>query len=351
MSNKLADNSQTSLNKAAHLLGINELNKFDYKSLNSIRKLAKTFGCNEVELMKTFNNSNSVSIGDHTDNNAANKLLKNHSAKSSLDKSSKQPQSKNSLDILKITDTFIKANSKLSAVNGGRGNVEVAVSKPSEPMLKKVTKHSLAKKGSFSNNKKKPVTNSRPSATLLEGSTRLNKQQKPQPKILPNKLYNIASKKLMSTPIKVKINGSNQAHGYVDSPTKSIVYNTLSSVGDSVKQQQQVSLNQLVSNLNQRREVMLYKDEKLGFGFIAGSEKPLVIRFVTPEGPGKNKLLNGDEILCINDEDVQFASRDYVINLIRNSRNTIKMSVKQPTVRLISHLLFFIFFILHALNP
>lgn len=32
----------------------------------------------------------------------------------------------------------------------------------------------------------------------------------------------------------------------------------------------------------QRREVTLYRDDNLGFGFIAGSEKPLKIRFVTP---------------------------------------------------------------------
>ena len=50
------------------------------------------------------------------------------------------------------------------------------------------------------------------------------------------------------------------------------------------------------------------------------------------EGPGKNKLLNGDEILFINDEDVEFASRDYVISLIRTSTDKIKLVVKQPTV-------------------
>jgi hypothetical protein len=32
----------------------------------------------------------------------------------------------------------------------------------------------------------------------------------------------------------------------------------------------------------QKRQVTLYRDDNLGFGFIAGSEKPLVIRFVTP---------------------------------------------------------------------
>ncbi|RNA09174.1 FERM and PDZ domain-containing 4-like isoform X1 [Brachionus plicatilis] len=36
------------------------------------------------------------------------------------------------------------------------------------------------------------------------------------------------------------------------------------------------------------------------------------------DGPGSNKLLNGDEILAVNDEDVEFASRNYLL-------------VKQPT--------------------
>ena len=40
-------------------------------------------------------------------------------------------------------------------------------------------------------------------------------------------------------------------------------------------------LNQQVKS-SPKREVILYKDEHLGFGFIAGSEKPLKIRFVTP---------------------------------------------------------------------
>ena len=35
-------------------------------------------------------------------------------------------------------------------------------------------------------------------------------------------------------------------------------------------------------NTSQKREIVLYKDDNLGFGFIAGSEKPLVVRFVTP---------------------------------------------------------------------
>lgn len=43
-----------SLSKAAHLLGVNEIVNFDYKSLNSIRKLSKTFGCTENELIKNL---------------------------------------------------------------------------------------------------------------------------------------------------------------------------------------------------------------------------------------------------------------------------------------------------------
>lgn len=52
------------------------------------------------------------------------------------------------------------------------------------------------------------------------------------------------------------------------------------------------------------------------------------------DGPGSNKLLNGDEILAVNDEDVEFASRNYVINLIRSCNEKIKLIVKQPTVNL-----------------
>lgn len=49
------------------------------------------------------------------------------------------------------------------------------------------------------------------------------------------------------------------------------------STSSSVKQHSGITAGQ-----GQRREVTLYRDENLGFGFIAGSEKPLKIRFVTP---------------------------------------------------------------------
>jgi hypothetical protein len=46
--------TQISLSKAANLLGVDEIVNFDYKSLNSIRKLSKTLGCREYELMKNL---------------------------------------------------------------------------------------------------------------------------------------------------------------------------------------------------------------------------------------------------------------------------------------------------------
>ncbi|MEQ2174049.1 FERM and PDZ domain-containing protein 4 [Goodea atripinnis] len=57
------------------------------------------------------------------------------------------------------------------------------------------------------------------------------------------------------------------------------------------------------------------RDPVLGFGFVAGSEKPVVVRSVTPGGPSEGKLLAGDEIIMINDEPVSSAPRERVIDL------------------------------------
>lgn len=149
MKNSNETSSSLSLNKAANLLGCNELNKFDYKSLNSIRKLAKTFGCNEYDLMKSFSNLNS--------------LFETECQESPV----------------KNDKTF-----KRTIVN-----------------------RKLPQKVSNTNTNPKPKTS------------------QPEP--------------------------------------------------------EQKSENHL-TKLAQRREIVLYKDDNLGFGFIAGSEKPLKIRFVTP---------------------------------------------------------------------
>uniref|UniRef100_A0A8P4JX81 FERM and PDZ domain containing 4 n=1 Tax=Dicentrarchus labrax TaxID=13489 RepID=A0A8P4JX81_DICLA len=65
------------------------------------------------------------------------------------------------------------------------------------------------------------------------------------------------------------------------------------------------------------RKVEMRRDPVLGFGFVAGSEKPVVVRSVTPGGPSEGKLIPGDEIIMINDEPVSSAPRERVIDLVR----------------------------------
>ncbi|XP_064636403.1 uncharacterized protein LOC135493223 isoform X2 [Lineus longissimus] len=80
----------------------------------------------------------------------------------------------------------------------------------------------------------------------------------------------------------------------------------------------------------QPREVELTRDPQLGFGFVAGSEKPVIVRFVTESGPSEEKLLPGDQICEINGEDVKKAPREYVIDLIRSCKESINLTVCQP---------------------
>ncbi|XP_025834004.1 uncharacterized protein LOC108738555 isoform X2 [Agrilus planipennis] len=68
----------------------------------------------------------------------------------------------------------------------------------------------------------------------------------------------------------------------------------------------------------------------MGFGFVAGSEKPVVVRFVTDGGPSVNKLLPGDQILAVNGEDVKAAPREHVISLVRACSSTVTLKVCQP---------------------
>ncbi|KAM4559166.1 FERM and PDZ domain-containing protein 4-like isoform 3-T5 [Odontesthes bonariensis] len=72
------------------------------------------------------------------------------------------------------------------------------------------------------------------------------------------------------------------------------------------------------------------RDPVLGFGFVAGSEKPVVVRSVTPGGPSEGKLVPGDEIMMINDEPVSSAPRERVIDLVRTCKESILLTVVQP---------------------
>ncbi|KAI9562022.1 hypothetical protein GHT06_012987 [Daphnia sinensis] len=80
----------------------------------------------------------------------------------------------------------------------------------------------------------------------------------------------------------------------------------------------------------QPREVELSRHPELGFGFVAGSEKPVIVRFVTEGGPSVDKLLPGDQIWRINGEDVKHAPRDHVIQLVRSCKETVHLAVCQP---------------------
>ncbi|KAK5650693.1 hypothetical protein RI129_001722 [Pyrocoelia pectoralis] len=78
------------------------------------------------------------------------------------------------------------------------------------------------------------------------------------------------------------------------------------------------------------RSVTLERSPVMGFGFVAGSEKPVVVRFVTEGGPSVDKLLPGDQILAVNGEDVKNAPREHVISLVRACSTTVTLIVCQP---------------------
>ncbi|XP_023682292.1 FERM and PDZ domain-containing protein 4-like isoform X2 [Paramormyrops kingsleyae] len=78
------------------------------------------------------------------------------------------------------------------------------------------------------------------------------------------------------------------------------------------------------------RRVEMRRDPVLGFGFVAGSEKPVVVRSITPGGPSEGELLPGDQIIMINEEPVSTAPRERVIDLVRSCKESIMLTVVQP---------------------
>ncbi|KAK1803872.1 hypothetical protein P4O66_003818 [Electrophorus voltai] len=65
------------------------------------------------------------------------------------------------------------------------------------------------------------------------------------------------------------------------------------------------------------RQVCIQRHPLHGFGFIAGSERPVIVRSVFADGPSDGKLLAGDQILAINEESVSDSPRERVIDLVR----------------------------------
>lgn len=72
-------------------------------------------------------------------------------------------------------------------------------------------------------------------------------------------------------------------------------------------------------------------------------KKFFVYRFVTEGGPSDSKLLPGDQILQINDEDVQNGLRDYVIQLVRSCNETITLLVCQPPLDNVSFFFYYLY--------
>ncbi|KAF1665898.1 FERM and PDZ domain-containing protein 3, partial [Aptenodytes patagonicus] len=75
------------------------------------------------------------------------------------------------------------------------------------------------------------------------------------------------------------------------------------------------------------RQVTVQRHPRYGFGFVAGSERPVVVRSVAAGGPSEDKLLPGDHILAINDEDVSEAPRERFIELVRKAKDFIILTV------------------------
>ncbi|NXF10464.1 FRPD3 protein, partial [Smithornis capensis] len=75
------------------------------------------------------------------------------------------------------------------------------------------------------------------------------------------------------------------------------------------------------------RQVTVQRHPLYGFGFVAGSERPVVVRSVAAGGPSEDKLLPGDQILAINDEDVSEAPRERFIELVRKAKDFIILTV------------------------
>ncbi|XP_038555287.1 FERM and PDZ domain-containing protein 3 isoform X1 [Micropterus salmoides] len=78
------------------------------------------------------------------------------------------------------------------------------------------------------------------------------------------------------------------------------------------------------------RQVTIQRHPTQGFGFIAGSQRPVIVRSVSADGPSSGKLLPGDQILAINEETVSDAPRERVIDLVRRCKDTIVLTVLQP---------------------
>ncbi|CAM9201716.1 unnamed protein product, partial [Lampetra fluviatilis] len=75
------------------------------------------------------------------------------------------------------------------------------------------------------------------------------------------------------------------------------------------------------------RVVSLHRHGVLGFGFVAGSERPVVVRAVTAGGPSDGKLFPGDRIVEVNGHAVGRAPRGAVVHLVRSCRDRMELGL------------------------
>uniref|UniRef100_A0A0M3J273 WW domain-containing protein n=1 Tax=Anisakis simplex TaxID=6269 RepID=A0A0M3J273_ANISI len=78
-----------------------------------------------------------------------------------------------------------------------------------------------------------------------------------------------------------------------------------------------------------KRIVQISRDLTHGYGFVAASQRPVVVQFVSPAGPSCGKLFVNDQILTVNGINVEDATKEKVVDLIQNSNQLLTLIVSQ----------------------
>uniref|UniRef100_A0A0N4Z749 FERM and PDZ domain-containing protein 4 n=1 Tax=Parastrongyloides trichosuri TaxID=131310 RepID=A0A0N4Z749_PARTI len=81
--------------------------------------------------------------------------------------------------------------------------------------------------------------------------------------------------------------------------------------------------------VEEKREVKLIKHPDIGFGFVAASQQPVIVQYVTPNGPSDGKLLPNDQICMVNNVNVFEMDKEDVVKMIREHNNEITLTVQQ----------------------
>lgn len=79
------------------------------------------------------------------------------------------------------------------------------------------------------------------------------------------------------------------------------------------------------------RTYIIRRSTHLGYGFVAGSEGPTLVKAVEPNGPSARKLQQGDEILAVNGINVENATKEQIITMISKSPDEIEIKVRKAS--------------------